>query len=396
MQKSLTFSLSRKNIESFLFILGFAIEISGFFLGATTFRYVYGITIFNQIKLLGMLILLVKVIFFSRYTSKEFLLFTILLIISAAIAKNTNSNLVYYLITVVGSKNIKFSNILKTQLCIITPLILIMVYCAVKGAILNLPFISNNHSYFAYGYMYTTDFAAQIFYIILGYSVLRRFKFNLFEYLLLLYLSYFVYLKLGAKLDTVLILLIILISLFFKKLILYNFNTIERKTIPLFALCLVFLFFILGYFYNGSDIYVSLDRFFTNRISQINLGFSRYSFTLLGQSLNMIGNGGLYGYSHSFLKFDYFYIDNSFVYIALEYGVISFIIIIFAIIFALKKFGDEKKNLLVIYLLFAIISSIIDQNFLVINCNLLFLALFAKTDDFLNLNNLKNKELKRV
>lgn len=104
MQKSLTFSLSRKNIESFLFILGFAIEISGFFLGATTFRYVYGITIFNQIKLLGMLILLVKVIFFSRYTSKEFLLFTILLIISAAIAKNTNSNLVYYLITVVGSK----------------------------------------------------------------------------------------------------------------------------------------------------------------------------------------------------------------------------------------------------------------------------------------------------
>ena len=66
----------------------------------------------------------------------------------------------------------------------------------------------------SFGFIYATDFAAHIFYLVLMYFYLRSGKFNLIEIMLFLYSSFFIANQCDARLDSICIIMIVFFSIY--------------------------------------------------------------------------------------------------------------------------------------------------------------------------------------
>ena len=219
----------------------------------------------------------------------------------------------------------------------------------------------------SFGFIYATDFAAHIFYLVLMYFYLRSGKFNLIEIMLFLYSSFFIANQCDARLDSICIIMIVFFSIYINLTKGRDYYFSGYKYIfPLCALLIIFL----TYLYSTGDDFILLINFFLS--GRLALGFDALmskGIPLLGQKYIQYGAGsGIY----------YNFIDSSYLVLLIIYGIILFLLVMYVYV-RICSHCISIRNRVLLYVLFIIaINSMIEQHFMEFAYNPFYMAFSAK------------------
>lgn len=365
-------------IKTYLFFVSFTIYLVSQYIGGTLIPSDYKI-VFIAITVAS-IIIMSKIIIFDDYPIlAKLLIIAIWLILFAAGKNSYDYNMYYYSFYIFGAKDIDFKKILRWYLAIISLSVAITTIIAILHIIPTLSVGRSNSAVLrlSMGAIYPSDLAARIFYLMLGYIVIKKFSLSLPEYISLISITITTYVVTDTKLDLILMIMLVLSAIFYKyisKILDYTNNIVLNLTIILF----IFINLFLAYIYNPNNfMFKILDKALTGRLYFGHVGFKDYNVTLYGQYVYQNGWGGI----HKAVT-NYFYIDSSWVRVLLMQGAIVYLFILWLVVRNTNNFLLNKKYGLLIALLFVVISSAIDQHLLELSYNFMFLATFANSDYF--------------
>ena len=104
---------------------------------------------------------------------------------------------------------------------------------------------------------------------------------------------------------------------------------------------------------NGNSYAIILNLFLHNRLRMAAQGITNYGIHLFGTDVQWVGNGGR-GYTYSSYV-SYNFVDNSYMYIMITYGIVAIIAVILLYLFALK-WSLKSENLRLCYILVCILT----------------------------------------
>lgn len=394
-----------------LFFAGFIIYMFWSIMRTTMFPH-SGMA-FNMCLGFSALILIAKIFFFDVYTFKMFMAVAGMFACSAIVFVSSGYFWPFlWVLMLVSAKDIPFRKILQVYLLFNIIIMGLAFIAAMLGVIENLAYNSSNPNNdnlrYSFGCVYTTDFAAHIFFMLLIAYYLYQEKLRPYHYIGTCAIAGLIYYYCYAKLDTICILLM---ALFFGGYHVLKWQYGREKTemqavaiTPVIekagtehkefafkrtnayyrwkgiwgkiALISMPVLTILMYYWSasykiGNEFLEMIDETITGRLGLGNIGIKEYGITLFGQNIPMVGMGG----STETPK-DYFFIDSSYLFILLRYGII-FLFMVFIIYWAIcHKYKKDTTFILCIVLL--AISCFIDHHLLDEAYNPLGYALFAK------------------
>lgn len=365
-------------LKIYLFFVSFTIYLVAQYTGGTLIPIDYRIVFI--LTTIASIIILSKIVIFDNYpVLAKLLIITIWLILFAAGKNSYDYNMYYYSFYIFGAKDIDLKKILKWYLVIISLSVVITAISAILHVIPTLSVGRSNSAVLrlSMGAIYPSDLAARIFYLMLGYIAIKKFSLSLPEYISLTSIIITTYVVTDTKLDLILMTMLLLSSIFHKRL--YTFlDHVDNIILNLMVILFIFLNVFLAYIYTpNSFILKILDKALTGRLYLGHVGFKDYNITLYGQYVYQNGWGGI----HKAVT-NYFYIDSSWVRVLLMQGAIVYLFILWLIVRNTNNFLLNKKYGLLIALLFVVISSAIDQHLLELSYNFMFLATFANSDYF--------------
>ena len=369
-------------VGNWLFWTAFALLLITQFSQGTMFILYYPTNSFPyQLMMLSGVIALIKVLLFNNFKDEKdlFLCITIGLLILVSCQNAGDWNLIYYYLIMLAAQNIKFDQIVRFFLIAITAGLIITFISVKFGLIMELTNSRDGDAgiRYALGMVYPTDLAARAFYLQLFYIVLKKFRLNIPEFISLMAFTFIIYIYTDTRLDFILMILTLVAALFYKQLIsLIRF--INVKFMLLLGLVSVAGIIILTYLYDPSNpILRIVNKLLTRRLEFGHAVFTRYNVTMFGQYIQQNGNGGIH---HGW--FDYFFIDCSFLRILMMNGVVVFVMVTGLLCYMMKRFMEEAAYGLVIALILAVISSLIDQHLAEISFNILFLTVYTDLNYF--------------
>lgn len=203
------------------------------------------------------------------------------------------------------------------------------------------------------GFTYTTYLPNYFFHILLVYITLKKHSITLLETIMILIMNEVIKFwtnTAGAYYEIILLIVVLWIQklapkLFKKKIILVA----EICGMPLLAISSIYL----AYNYDASNtFYVMLDSLLSSRLRLGHMAINRYGFNLFGNVIEWVT--GRYGIERTEA---YFYVDASYLNIALRFGVVLLILIVLGFILLGRKAYQEEKTMLCIALIFLAIHS---------------------------------------
>lgn len=278
---------------------------------------------------------------------------------------------------IVGAKNVSFDKILKLFCAIGTTIMVAAFVASQAGVIENLVYESEKGTRESFGIIYPTDFAAHLFYIIASWICISMKKEKIQRYigvLLLISSSVFVYIECAAYTSMlcfgILAIFVIIINFFFrengKRDVLLRISTMSPV-----IMCMLYM--VMVYFYSETnDFWVKINGILSSRLSLGKIGISKYGFSLLGQYIPEIGNGGTVVYNP-----DYFFLDNSYIRIALEYGVLVLCITLIICVMIANRSIDASRKIMLAVIIVMSIHCFMEQHLLELGYNPFILALFS-------------------
>lgn len=326
------------------------------------------------------------------------LFFVALLTVIVGVNAQQTGLLTLSFLLVVGAKNINFESILRVHLYAGLTICLISVLGSYSGLITNKIFYlgegsmemlgSTTYKRYSYGYVWPTDCANHISYLVLSYWLLKKGVLKWFEICAFLCVFWFVLISPQARQAAFIILLILLTSVYFyflrryQKQISRKFVSFLIKSIPLFA----FLSILTTIRYKEtSPLWLVVNMFFNGRLKLGQDVINQYGIPWLGQYIKMIGadaNATFYNY-----------VDSSFVQMYLLWGIFLTTLLI-GMFYVMCRNAASRNDLPFLFaVLFAGLSSITSQYlFQIMMCPLL-LAFFSD-HELLKINYIYVKERK--
>lgn len=359
-----------------IFILALSIYLINQMMYTTMF-YVYmknGVT--TLINIVALCLIVFKITILDKYSLKSLALIGILFIFSnLAFLKSGYKELFYLSIFVIGVKDVDFKKICKVYLYI-GVLITIAAMIAVKLNIIEHIVYSRNDKFrYSFGSVYPTDFAARIFFLCATYSYLKNEKLNLTDSIIFILIGSFTMYFCDARLDSISIFIlsilpIISINIYNKKK--YIGRVVKYILVLAVPVSAILSIVITNMYSPNNSFTVFLNQVFTGRLGQGKRGILEYGFSLFGQKVDMIGNGGVNGGVTN-----YFFIDSSYLYIALKYGVIMLFLICIYYLFFIRKRLKKGDILLPVLIVIVGINSIIAHHLIDIAYNPFVLVFFS-------------------
>lgn len=214
------------------------------------------------------------------------------------------------------------------------------------------------------GFYYPTITVAFYVMMILMYVYLRKDKISVYEIIIWQTVNVFLYKYTDGRTSFILV-TIVLAFVLLRKIRLFNLlfkNNICKLVIKtccyiLPTLSLVFILVMVCLYGMNNEFSYELDEILSNRIEFSYRAFEEHEITLFGQDIDWKGWGGV-GFDDSIdLKgYTYNFVDNSFVRIILDCGVIFTIFVIIGYTILLKKSYDGKEywKIFVIFIILCI------------------------------------------
>lgn len=283
-------------------------------------------------------VIFLKLFFYGREKPFQSALIGVLALSFLAIYKNTRDiNLPIMAYLVIGAYGVSFRKIISVYTAIGIPMLLFCIVASQTGLIPDLVFdMSSSLRGFrhSFGFIYPTDFAAHVIYLVLSYSWLRGKKLTWLELAMFAFLGLVINYFCDTRTSFSCLMLFILFLVREKLFSSPNCRVISKTNMLLFSATLKFLsaysvifsslfMIILTVCYSKSAMLSRIDHIVAGRLSMSNLAIKQYGMKLLGQEITMQGNG----YSESSLLEKYFFIDCSYIKMLVCYGLVVSILI---------------------------------------------------------------------
>ncbi len=328
-----------------LYLLAFAIFLCEETVGTTMFP-IPG-SVFVVWKAVAIVLVVAKIILFDRYRPRSFWLMVCVLAVGAlTVVASGYTEALFWIILLLGAKNVPFKKILQIYLIISVSIVLLAFCASMLDVIQNLQY-ARDSGYIvrnSFGIVYTTDFASHIFSIILVSFYLLKDRLRIYHYIIAIVLATLVYRFCYTRVDVVCIFLLIAVFIGVNlwergHLLSKKFRTGEKNTLiwRWFMPVIAVIMFLVTYLYSSDNrLLYHIDQLITGRLQYGKMGLTRYGFTLFGQYVPMEGNGGTVVH----LK-DYFFVDCSYLYILLQYGLIFLLIVLAVYVQCCRKMRTD-------------------------------------------------------
>ncbi|MDM8261051.1 polymerase [Limosilactobacillus vaginalis] len=392
-EKWLSFYNSSIDAQSLYLMSFFAVFFMEFLLNSTFIPYI-PMNVVTWAVYPFILPAIFKLYFLDDYGALEKVGITIVLLLALISWRKTQSNrLLLMLILIFSAKNVNFNLLIKAYFKVIVSLIIAVMIFSLLGFIDNLTYYRNSIARHSFGIDYPTDFAAYVFSAILAYCYVYFKKLNYLHYILIIIIALLVNYFTNARLDTIVIILVVPIMIIAKraqngkkvsKIIAAHFWTVY----PLLSFIAIYA----TYFFDPTNkIYRFANNLLSGRLYYGKLAFQKYGFSIFGQNVIERGWGSSTGHKlmNSISAGNYFYIDSSYIRLAVIYGVIMLILLLFIVLVISIRETSLSEYILPGILLLLSISALIDQHFLEVACNPYLVALLST----INRRNLKNENI---
>lgn len=306
--------------------------------------------------LLSILFIGLKIVFFDTYSVSGYI--SVFIGFTGTILIYLNSgylNPFFWILILIGCKNISFEKILKIYLLITVSITILALCAALLGIIENLIYeTAGRGTRIAFGSVYVTDFASHIFYMILAYCYLKADHLEIYHFIGIIIIAGVVYYFCRTRLDCISIFLIVIIfgiNRWLQKLQFDGKGLLKKwknfwkwiavVSIPFFAIISAILTI---YYRTDNKVLGLINNLISDRLRQGKIGFDNYQIKLWGQKVDMVGAGGTIQ-----PVTNYFFIDNSYIHVLLRYGMIFTITLL--VIYVLCSYKKRED----IYFLFVLV-----------------------------------------
>lgn len=236
---------------------------------------------------------------------------------------------------IAGANDIDYRKILKVYLIVEIPTTICTMIAGYTGVITDLVFHRGEQVRMSFGFVYPTDFAAGIIFMVTAWGVLRQVRCTWIEIGLMI-ISVVLFEKYCDVRNSEIVMMILIICVVYLKIR----NKLAAKkgkeytpSLLLKILCLVAPYGLAGFMILVSRFYrpdiewmAKLNTLFSTRLSLGKEVFDRYDIQIWGQDIPMRGNGG-----STEVVADYFFIDSSYVNILMRLGLVAFILVMLII-----------------------------------------------------------------
>lgn len=282
----------------------------------------------------------------------------------------------------IGATRVNYRKILSVYLLVAVPITIITIIQSKTGKVVDLIHYRHGHIREAFGFVYPTDFAAHIFFIICVWIVLRGMHICLVELFVFGLIAIELQVWCDAKCGVLSIFGISLLAGIIRFKLLkpiswegrYRFPFRIRYIVYVMPLVCAAFIFIFSRLNLANGIVRFFDKLITGRIKLSHEAFDKYTIKPWGQYVYMRGNGGT-----TKKVTNYFYLDSSYVNILLRYGYVLLILLLVAWIIIMKRRSDDKIFLAALFMICA--HSLIEHHFIEHYYNVFILLLFARMDE---------------
>ena len=236
---------------------------------------------------------------------------------------------------IAGANDIDYRKILKVYLIVEIPTTICTMIAGYTGVITDLVYHRGEQVRMSFGFVYPTDFAAGIIFMVTAWVVLRQVRCTWIEIGLMI-ISVVLFEKYCDVRNSEIVMMILIICVVYLKIR----NKLAAKkgkeympSLLLKILCLVAPYGLAGFMILVSRFYrpdiewmAKLNTLFSTRLSLGKEVFDRYDIQIWGQDIPMRGNGG-----STEVVADYFFIDSSYVNILMRLGLVAFILVMLII-----------------------------------------------------------------
>ncbi len=328
-----------------IYLVAFAVFLCGECLGTTMFQ-IPG-RVFVVVKAVAIVLIAVKIILFDQYRARSFWVMVCLLALGALIIVSSGYTEAFcWICMVVGAKNVPFKKILQIYLIISVSIVLLAFCASLLDVIENLQY-ERDDGYVvrnSFGILYTTDFASHIFSIVLVAFYLLKDRLRIYHYVVAIVLAVLVYRFCDTRVDVICIFILIgafiVVNLWDRgHLLSKKFRTGEKNTLlfrwcmPIFAGIMLAL---TALYSSDNRIIYRINTVLSDRLMYGKQGLSRFGLTLFGQYAPMEGNGSTVVH----LK-DYFFVDCSYEYVLIRYGLIFLLVVLAVYVLCCRKFRKD-------------------------------------------------------
>lgn len=383
-----------------LFFGGFILYI--FWKMIRTTMFPYSETVFQTCLILSVVLLAGKIFLFDSYTVKMFMAVAAMLACGLLIAMASGYLWPFiWVLMIAAAKDVPFGKILRVHL-LIGAVVVGLAFCAsLLGVIENLayPATDGRGIRYSFGCIYTTDFAAHLFFMLLTAYYLYHKKMRWFHYIGTCVIAGVIYYYCNAKLDTICILLLAAVFgiyhimrwqrereqiqtsdmevrnmqlILFKrtKACLTLKKLLGRLAFISLSVISLAMYLLTSAYREENEFLEAVNLAISGRLMLGKKGLKQFGLSLFGKNVPMEGMGGSLKHTKP-----YFFIDCSYLFILLRYGILFLGIVCIA--YGIICYKRREDTALMLTILLLAVSSAIDQHLLEEAYNPLGYALFA-------------------
>lgn len=343
---------------------------------STMFKQVTGINnLLETLSTIGIMLLLINCVSNINKLNINKVLILFISVLMAVITKITSkSNTIFILILlIIAAKNIKLEELIKYDLKIKIPFMIIIVVLYFLGMTdVNLHY-RNGIIRHSMGFSNPNVFSTYILAIIVEYLYLRRKKVNAKDLIIIIIVIFIIdfYADSRTQIFCLIILaLIVYINKYTGKKFLNN-SIVNFIVSNIFIILTIFSLLIIYFYGQGNDIVQDIDVQTSGRIKQISGVFNEYDVNLFGNKLDLVTSlqAKLTGKQQTAL-------DNVYIYSLLSYGIIPFIIMCIAMKKYMKTTIKENEDILRTIMLVFLIGGLMERFCIEVQYNI-FLLYFS-------------------
>lgn len=341
---------SNKQICTRLYIIAWAIaqifvilassEIAYTFLGSNLIRYFsYGV---------AGLILVVKVLFFDKYTTGSWLLLFASTILISLVAYNAlGLTLILHGAFLLSLKNVDIKKLIKVDVRIRMIVTSVLFILAITGVLNNYSDVINGNMKNAFGYQHPNSFAYQIITIIIELLYSRKEKIGARDIFIISGILIILWTVCASRTNIYSFIFFFIIFFLADK----SFFNIHKMFKSLFLLamplCEIGSWIMAGLYSQGNRFAIKINSILTSRLAFSERFLDRYAISMFGNKIHTVSTR-----ESIFLKTRTEILDMSYIRLLIEYGTIFFVVFLVLYLFiqlCLVKNHRYKEAAIVVY-----------------------------------------------
>lgn len=366
------------------FLCAFACYYFYLFLGSTMFDVTWFVPFYRVSVIMAMLVIAIKVVDFRREEWKDWLIAIVILVCTGVYWFIRKDKAILILgIFIVAAKDVSFKKITQVALTIGIGIMVSAFIASQVGLIEDLIYFQRGAYRHSFGVSYTTDFAAHVLFLVMGFFCLKNGRLKVWQYGVFLTGTFTLYYFTRARNSVICLVFLI----FFTGM--YQFvycrkqgEQIWGRIIQRLAKLSTFAFIVcpaimilLTFGYDKSNKWLKLlNQLLSGRLEMGYRAYIDHGLSLWGKVIPQMGLGR----TVTAPEF-YFYLDSSYIMVLLEKGIVIFSLICFLFVMTSRK--NYKKNLYIIFVLVIVaLHCIVEHHIIDISYNYFLLLALSKVD----------------